>query len=253
MCTEAYTGKGSKKERRTRRGSVAVALSLALALVAVPSASAALTATLAPIGSASSGDYLVTIEGEAASPHEVVLIELGGEEVATGIAPSSCTYGQPVAGTVIGCPAPSGGAKLQVCYHGPAATQVQEFYENLPPVPVKKTGPVASCPVPGFKSSSGSAGGLTVGKPKLDAKDGTAKLPVTVPGAGTVKISGPGVQSATATAKAAGKVSPTVAATGAEAQKLAKEGTVTLNVTVTFTPTKGKKSTGSATVRLVEN
>jgi hypothetical protein len=243
---------GAGSGGRRWRALVGAALAAALALVVVPSASAAVSGTVAPIGSASSGDYLVTIEGEAATPHEELLIELSGEEPATGVAPSSCTYGQPVAGTVIGCPAPSGGAKLQLCYHGPAAASVIEFYASVSPVPLKKGGAVASCPVPGFKASSGS-GGLSLGKAKVDPSSGSAKLPVTVPGAGTVRLSGPGVKAATATAKGAGKVTLTVKASGGKAKQLSEDGKVTLNVTVTFTPSKGKASTASATVKLVEN
>jgi hypothetical protein len=231
-------------------GGVVAALA---ALGTASSAQAAISATVAPIGSASSGDHLMTIKNEGPKTEGAILIELSGGEEASGVAPSTCAYGQPVAGTLIGCGPIDAGATLQVCYHGPTATAVTIFYSGAPAVPLSKAGAVGSCPVPGFRPSSGGSGGFSLGKAKDDPKTGTAKLSADVPGAGTVKLSGPGVRTVTARATAAGKVDLTVTATAQKATELDQTGKVTIKATVTFTPAGGKASLESTTFKLVKN
>ncbi|HEY2717495.1 MAG TPA: hypothetical protein VGI73_14865 [Solirubrobacterales bacterium] len=195
----------------------------------------------------------MTIKNEGPKTEGAVLIELSGSEEASGIVPSSCAYGQPVAGTLIGCGPIDAGATLQVCYHGPAARGITIFYAGGQAVPISTAGAVRSCPVPGFKPSSGGSGGFSLGNAKDNPKAGTAKLSAEVPGAGTVKLSGPGVKAVTARATAAGTVNLTVKATGQKATKLEQTGKVTLNATVTFTPAGGKPIAESTTVKLVKN
>ncbi|HEX4463280.1 MAG TPA: hypothetical protein VH042_01415 [Solirubrobacterales bacterium] len=251
---------------------LAVVLTLAIAVLPAASAQAAISATAAPIGSANSGSYLVTITNEGqkseSPPTIVTLIELSSGEAATGIVPGECHYGQPVAGTVIGCSVGLG-AKLQVCYNGPAPSAVSEFGYDMQHVQLSLAGPVAACPVSGFvpRSSGGASGGggagdvgssgdakpLTLGKITDHAKKGTATLNVTVPGPGSVKLSGQGVKGQTAKAKGAGQVSLTVKAKGNSAATLAKTGKVTLHVSVTFTPSGGSATTLKKNVKLLKN
>jgi hypothetical protein len=235
--------------RRGRIGVTTIGLAL-VGLLAASSAQAALSGALAPIGSASSGNYLVTIKNEGPKTEGSVLIELGGDEEVSAIAPSACAYDQPVAGA-IGCRALAAGATLQVCYHGPAASGLVVFYAGTQSIPLSKGGAVGSCPIPGFRPPTGGSGGFSLGKAKDNPKIGTATLPVVVPGAGAVRLSGPGVKPASASAKAAATVHLTVEASGRQATKLAQSGAVTLQVSVTFTATGGKPSTESTTVKLI--
>jgi hypothetical protein len=246
----------------------------ALTLLGAPPASAAISATAAPIGSASSGSYLVTVVNEGPKTEGVILIELAGSETATGIVPGACVYGQPVAGSVIGCPQIEAGATLQVCYNGPQTEKVEEFSAGAPAIPLSTVGPVASCPLAGFVpkstgegegntgtgggdsgggSGSGSVTKFSLGKVKKRPAKGTATLAVKVPGPGTIKLTGKKVRRATVRAKKAGTFNLTVEAKGKVASKLATGGKVTVKVVITFTPTDGKPKTKSETVRLVHH
>jgi hypothetical protein len=100
---------------------------------------------------------------------------------------------------------------------------------------------------------------FTIGAAKKNKKKGTARLAVTVPGPGSLALSGKGVkaQQASATGPLAAK---TVAATGAvtllikakgeKKRTLNEKGKVKLNVAVTYTPTGGDPSTQSVKVKL---
>ena len=98
---------------------------------------------------------------------------------------------------------------------------------------------------------------VALGKPKLNKKRGTAILPVTVPGAGDLSVSGPGVGAHVATrARAAtavtgpGVVNVKVKAKGKFKQRLNTTGTAKVKVTVTFTPTGGSASSQRVKIKL---
>ena len=76
---------------------------------------------------------------------------------------------------------------------------------------------------------------------------------MTVPGAGSVRLSGQGVKGQTVKAKSAGPVSLTVKAKGNSAATLAKTGKVTLHVSVTFTPSGGSPTTLKKNVKLLKS
>lgn len=85
---------------------------------------------------------------------------------------------------------------------------------------------------------------IVLGKPALNKKKGTAKLPVTVPGAGTltiadVKKTKKRVKAKTLTATAAGTLSLPVKPTKSARETLKEKGKLKLKVAVTFTPTGG--------------
>jgi hypothetical protein len=94
---------------------------------------------------------------------------------------------------------------------------------------------------------------FALGKPKLNEKRGTAKLPVTVPAAGVLTLSGNGVTAAGvvgAKAVSAGAVQLLIRATGARRRKLNETGTVTVKPTVTYTPNGGGPSARSTKLTL---
>jgi len=89
---------------------------------------------------------------------------------------------------------------------------------------------------------------VALGKPVLNKKNGTAKLPVTVPGAGTLKIADvkktkKRVKAKTVTATAAGTLKLPVKPTKSARKTLANKGKLKLKVAVTFTPTGGIAAT----------
>ncbi len=97
-------------------------------------------------------------------------------------------------------------------------------------------------------ASTPPSNAFTFGKPALDKKKGTAKLPVTVPGAGTltiadVKKTKKRIKAKTLQATAAGTVNLPVAPTKSARKTLKAKGKLKLKVAVTFTPTGGLAAT----------
>jgi len=89
---------------------------------------------------------------------------------------------------------------------------------------------------------------FSFGKPILNKKKGTAKLPVTVPGAGTltiadVKKTKKRIKAKTVAATAAGTLNLPVKPTKSARKTLANKGKLKLKVAVTFTPTGGFAAT----------
>jgi hypothetical protein len=102
---------------------------------------------------------------------------------------------------------------------------------------------------------------FSFGKLKRNKKRGTAVLPVTVPGAGTLSLSGRGVagqQASTSRAASAGgravasasTVNLVVKGKGKKRKTLNKTGKVKLNLAITYTPTGGDPSSKSMKVKL---
>jgi hypothetical protein len=103
---------------------------------------------------------------------------------------------------------------------------------------------------------------FSFGKVKRNKSRGTAVLPVTVPGAGTLALSGKGVagqQASTSRAASAGHRAITSASTvkllvkgkGKKKRKLNETGKVKLNVAITYTPAGGgEPGTRSIKVKL---
>jgi hypothetical protein len=78
---------------------------------------------------------------------------------------------------------------------------------------------------------------FTVGKPVLNRKKGTAKLPVALPGAGTLIAVGSGV--VTVPVGGRGTVKLSVRAHGRNLRTLNSKGRVALKLTLTFVPVGG--------------
>jgi N-acetylneuraminic acid mutarotase len=85
---------------------------------------------------------------------------------------------------------------------------------------------------------------FSFGKPKLNKELGTAKLPITIPGPGTLVLSDRGVVEQKKTPTAAGTVKMLVKAKNQKKELLAT-GKVRVNVKVTFTPTGGTANSKS--------
>jgi DNA-binding beta-propeller fold protein YncE len=101
---------------------------------------------------------------------------------------------------------------------------------------------------------------FTIGKPKLNRKRGTAKLPVSVPGAGTLTLGGKGVMPQRTVRRAAGAANKAVAgagtvnllvkAKGKTKKTLNKKGKVKVKPKITFTPTGGSPNAQTKTIKL---
>ena len=99
-----------------------------------------------------------------------------------------------------------------------------------------------------------------LGKPKRNRRRGTAILPVTVPGAGTLSLSGKGVVKRQASVSAASGKAVTSARTvkllvkpkGKAKGKLSRHGKAKVKPAVTFTPAGGPSVTRPGKIKLVK-
>ena len=112
---------------------------------------------------------------------------------------------------------------------------------------------------PGFRVNVSASleppNSFTLGPPVRNRKNGTATITATVPGPGTLALSGNGVlaQQASRAGKsvsAAGSVSLLVRTAGKKARKLKRKGKVSVGVTVTFTPTSGLPNNQTTSIKL---
>jgi hypothetical protein len=94
--------------------------------------------------------------------------------------------------------------------------------------------------------------GLTVGKPKLNKHNGTAKLPATVTDPGTVTASGKGVKSKSV-ATQGGTVKLKVTPKGKTKTKLDDSGKAKVKVKVTYAPTGGSPLSKNKKLKLKES
>ncbi len=101
---------------------------------------------------------------------------------------------------------------------------------------------------------------ISLGKPKRNRRRGTAILPVTVPGAGTLSLSGKGVVKRQASVSAASGKAVTSARTvkllvkpkGKAKGKLSRHGKAKVKPAVTFTPAGGPSVTQPKKIKLVK-
>jgi hypothetical protein len=116
----------------------------------------------------------------------------------------------------------------------------------------------------GSRGGGGAAGRITLGKAKVDPRNGTVELPVRVPAAGLLRARGatlsgnggrrdrPAVRATGAPARRAGTVVLHLAPTGAAWAILRRRGLLRTSVTVAFDPRSGgeERSTGSKRIVL---
>lgn len=100
---------------------------------------------------------------------------------------------------------------------------------------------IASTPLPPLPPSNL----ISLGKPKFNMRNGTAKLPVTIPGAGALSLTGKGVVKQNKTATAAGMVKLLVKSKGKKKKALNQTGKAKVKVKITFTPTGGTANSAS--------
>ncbi len=91
---------------------------------------------------------------------------------------------------------------------------------------------------------------LSVGKAKLNKRKGTAKLPVSVPGAGQIQVTGLGVKGGRGTVTGPARIKVKLGARGRQARKLKRSGKVKLRVQVVYTPAVGERSTVKTKLKL---
>lgn len=92
---------------------------------------------------------------------------------------------------------------------------------------------------------------LTLGKPRLNKKNGTAKMIVTVPNPGQLSFSGKGVKvTGPSGAVTTGAITVKVKAKGKKARKLRETGKVAVKPSFTFTPTNGTTATQAKKLKL---
>ena len=95
---------------------------------------------------------------------------------------------------------------------------------------------------------------ITAGKAKLNKKNGTAVIPVTVADAGQLTLSGKGVKSASASKSVAvggpGTVKLKVKAKGKTAKTLNSTGKATVKAKITFTPNGGASNLVTKKIKL---
>ncbi len=100
---------------------------------------------------------------------------------------------------------------------------------------------------------------FSIGKPMLKKKNGTAKIPVFAPGAGTLTVGPAGskkplkVKVATLAPTTSGNFFPVVKPTGAGKKVLKNKGKLKIKLSLSFTPTGGLTSTQTKTVVLKLN
>jgi DNA-binding beta-propeller fold protein YncE len=97
----------------------------------------------------------------------------------------------------------------------------------------------ASNPAGAASQTSAVTPVFKVGKPKLNRKKGTAKLPVTLPVSGRLGVTGQGFKATTRQVAAAGTLKLTIRAKGKSLKKLRRSGKAKLALTLAFTTFDG--------------
>lgn len=115
----------------------------------------------------------------------------------------------------------------------------------VPDIGAYEIAPTIACPKPSNR--------FTFGKLKRNRKRGTAKLTVSVPGAGTLSLSGKGVVTQAARRNSgAGSVKLLVKSKGTRMRTLDRTGKVKVKAKVTFTPTGGDPNAETKSVKLIK-
>ena len=107
--------------------------------------------------------------------------------------------------------------------------------------------PSAFVPPPARPSNS-----FTLSRPKLNKRNGTAGLSATVPGPGTLVLTGRGIKRFTRFVGRAGPVKLTIKGQPRTQRRLGRTGRAPVTVRVTYTPSGGDPNTKSRTLTLME-
>ena len=128
---------------------------------------------------------------------------------------------------------------LGLCVGGPGVTDIGAF-EFIP---------TAACPLPPSPPISNK---IKLGKLKLNKKNGTATLAVTLPGAGQLTLSGKGVKKIKRSAKGAAKLKLPIKPVGKRKKSLLAKGKLQFKLKLKFAPTGGSAGLKSKKVTLKE-
>ena len=139
--------------------------------------------------------------------------------------------------------------------------RVQRFIASQAPPPPPQPGPPTALPTP-TPTLPLPTNQFNLGRVTLNRRRGTATLVVTLPGPGSVRVSGAGIvpvrrpgapRLQAKPVAAAGKVELTIRAKGKAKTRLNEAGKVKVKAKVTWTPTGGTPSTETKTVKLVKD
>jgi hypothetical protein len=133
----------------------------------------------------------------------------------------------------------------------PAPPEEPKTPTDTPTTPTTPSTPADPAPAPApAPPAPAPAAKLVLGKLQLVKKTGTATLPVTVSGKGTLTLSGSGVTRRTVAFTKAPTAKLKVAASGKAAKALKRSGKVKVKLTLVFKPTSGNSITTDLTVTL---
>src|SRR5215210_1268344 len=190
--------------------------------------------------------------GTSAPVVNLTFDQLAANALNSGDYPASGTYRPSAPGTTtLSAPAPSGPYPVNLdVFNGTVANGIwQLFIEDQAPVDVGAVNGGWSL------NLSAPVNTLRAGKPKLNKKKGTARIPVTVGDAGQLRLSGKGVKTASARESKAvagpGTVKLTVKPKGKTRSKLNSTGKATVKVKITFTPNGGVPNTVKKKIKLM--
>jgi hypothetical protein len=224
--------------------------SLATYPEAIPSFLLGYDADVLPVPTVSS---IGPMAGPTAGGTTTVLEGSNFEEVRSvtfGSAPaSSYTVDSDSRITAVSPPGASGNAVVRVTTAAGTADPPEPFVYEATPPPAETHTDTPSGPGPAFSigapAPSGPRFAFAIGAPSIDRRNGTAKLPVTVPGPGTVTVRATGTKTPThlrqvaMTVDGPSTVGIPLSVTAAGAEPLRRNGSIRLVPLVTFTPAAG--------------
>ena len=198
----------------------------ALTLPASTSCTATVTDTAALGAPTGTVAFSSTGPGSFGSPASCSLLATGGAQ-------SACQLSF--------TPSLAGAQTITAAYLGDvmhAASSGTSSFTGLAP-------PSSFVPPPAKPSNS-----FALSRPKLNKRNGSATLTATVPGAGTLLLTGRGIKQLTRLVSHAGTVKLTIKGQPGTQRSLGRTGKATVTVRVTYTPTGGDPNTQSKKLTL---
>jgi hypothetical protein len=201
------------------------------------------------VGSGSSPSQAFTIFNSGTAPLSIASISVAGRD--------ADQFSLEGTGSCSGAPLPPGGdceftAVFAPSEAGPQSALIEvSSNAGSSSASLSGTGLEPSKPTTNTRSSRSTAAvdnSFAVGKPILNRKKGTAKLPVTLPGAGTLTSAGSGV--ATVPVSDPKTVKLPIRARGRKLSALNAKGTVVLKLRLTFVPVGGDPNAKTTRLRL---
>lgn len=179
---------------------------------------------------------------------------VGGTSVA-GATPFPFGVAEACGGAIFVAESTTGLARVER-FGEPGSTQVfcpppEKSEPKDPELPGQPSPPGDSAP-PAQTAPAAPSNAFVLGTTKRDRRRGTARVAVTVPGAGLLTIGGPGIHRVARTLAAAATVSLPVRLVGDPRQDLLADGRRKVRLTITFTPSGGTARTETRKLTLVK-